>query len=127
MLALLAIGLPNRAIADRLFVTERTVEVHVKQIFRKLALTAGPSSHWRVLAVLAYLAPAEQSPPRTGGPASLSRAQPHRSEIAAYIPHNPHACAVTRHAEQLICAPPPPSSVSKRGVYVRRSDFLSER
>jgi DNA-binding NarL/FixJ family response regulator len=55
VLALLAEGLSNRAIASRLFVTERTVEAHVKQIFQKLGLTADPGSHRRVLAVLAYL------------------------------------------------------------------------
>ena len=55
MLDLLAEGLSNRAIAERLFVTERTVEAHVKQIFRKLELPASPDSHRRVLAVLTYL------------------------------------------------------------------------
>jgi len=43
------------AIAGRLFVTERTVEAHVKQIFMKLRLDANAGSHRRVLAVLAYL------------------------------------------------------------------------
>ena len=55
VLTLLAEGLTNKAIATRLFVTERTVEAHVKQIFRKLHLGANPDSHRRVLAVLAYL------------------------------------------------------------------------
>jgi DNA-binding NarL/FixJ family response regulator len=55
VLALLAEGLSNRAIATRLFVTERTIEAHVKQVFLKLGLNTDPGSHRRVLAVLAYL------------------------------------------------------------------------
>jgi DNA-binding NarL/FixJ family response regulator len=55
VLGLVAEGLSNRAIAGRLFVTERTVEAHVKQVFLKLALDLNPESHRRVLAVLAYL------------------------------------------------------------------------
>ena len=55
VLGLVAEGLSNKAIAGRLFVTERTVEAHVKQIFLKLRLDVNPESHRRVLAVLAYL------------------------------------------------------------------------
>ena len=55
VLALLAEGLSNRAIAERLVVAPRTVEAHVTQIFGKLGLEEDPSSHRRVLAVLAYL------------------------------------------------------------------------
>ena len=55
VLELLAEGLSNHAIAQRLVVTDRTIEAHVKQIFQKLDLAASPDSHRRVLAVLTYL------------------------------------------------------------------------
>jgi len=55
VLALVAEGLSNRAIGERLFVTERTVEAHVKQIFTKLGLGPDAGHHRRVLAVLAFL------------------------------------------------------------------------
>ena len=55
VLGLVAEGFSNVAIAERLFITERTVEAHVKQIFGKLAITQAPDTNRRVLAVLAYL------------------------------------------------------------------------
>jgi DNA-binding NarL/FixJ family response regulator len=55
VLALMAEGQTNRAIADALAVTERAVERHVTAIFEKLGLSAGDGGHRRVLAVLAYL------------------------------------------------------------------------
>jgi DNA-binding NarL/FixJ family response regulator len=55
VLGLIAEGMSNRAIAARLFVTERTVEAHVTQIFQKLRLPESADQHRRVLAVLAFL------------------------------------------------------------------------
>ena len=55
VLGLVAEGLSNLAIANRLFVTERTIEAHTKQVFENLGLQADPSSNRRVLAVLAFL------------------------------------------------------------------------
>ena len=55
VLSLVAEGMSNRALAARLFVTERTVEAHIKQIFLKLGLTESRERHRRVLAVLAFL------------------------------------------------------------------------
>jgi DNA-binding NarL/FixJ family response regulator len=45
----------NSAIAARLFIPERTVEWHVKQIFRKLRIDESSETNRRVLAVLAFL------------------------------------------------------------------------
>jgi len=55
VLGLIAEGMSNRAIAARLYVTERTVEAHVTQIFQKLHLPESADQHRRVLAVLAFL------------------------------------------------------------------------
>ena len=55
VLALMAEGLSNRAIAERLVVTERAVEKHVTSIFGKLRLPPTGETHRRVLAVLAYM------------------------------------------------------------------------
>ncbi|MGX7676937.1 response regulator transcription factor [Plantactinospora sp. DSM 117369] len=55
VLALMAEGRTNQAIAERLDIAERTVEKHCTNIFAKLALPASPDDHRRVLAVLRYL------------------------------------------------------------------------
>jgi serine/threonine-protein kinase len=55
VLSHIAEGLSNKAIAARLFVTERTVEAHVTQIFLKLRLDENADLHRRVLAVVTFL------------------------------------------------------------------------
>ena len=55
VVALMAQGRSNRAIAGELVITERAVEKHVTNIFNKLGLEPAGGSHRRVLAVLAFL------------------------------------------------------------------------
>jgi len=62
VLALMAEGRSNTAIAQRLFVSAKTLETHVSRIFHKLHLTESSDDHRRVLAVLAFL----QQPQRPG-------------------------------------------------------------
>jgi len=55
VLRLMAEGRSNQAIGDRLFLSPRTVEAHIRSIFTKLDLSPAAEDHRRVLAVLAFL------------------------------------------------------------------------
>lgn len=55
ILSLMAEGLSNNGICDRLVLSARTVESHVRTIFQKLDLSATDSANRRVIAVLTYL------------------------------------------------------------------------
>lgn len=55
VLALMAEGRSNSGIARRLWVTEATVEKHVRHVFVKLRLPETSDDHRRVLAVVRYL------------------------------------------------------------------------
>ena len=62
VLALMAQGLTNNAIARRLVLAERTIEGHVRSVLMKLDLPENDDAHRRVLAVITYLR-AEQDHP----------------------------------------------------------------
>jgi serine/threonine-protein kinase len=55
--ALLANGRSNSGIADELFLSERTVEVHVRKIFAKLGLGDSPAMNRRVVAASMFFTP----------------------------------------------------------------------
>ena len=55
VLGLMAEGLSNHGICQRLFLSPKTVETHVHGIFMKLRLPRAADDHRRVLAVLAFL------------------------------------------------------------------------
>jgi DNA-binding NarL/FixJ family response regulator len=55
VLSLMAEGLSNQAVGERLFLSPKTVETHIANIFGKLGLLPAADDHRRVLAVLSYL------------------------------------------------------------------------
>ncbi len=55
VLALMAEGRSNQAIASQLALSEKTVESHISAILGKLGLEPAPEVHRRVLAVLTFL------------------------------------------------------------------------
>ena len=63
VLALIAEGRSNRAVAAELFLSEKTVESATTRIFDKLGLAESPDSHRRVQAVLTWLRSEASEPP----------------------------------------------------------------
>ena len=57
VLELVAEGRSNKAVGERLTITQAAVQKHVSTIFNKLGLPAGEDDDRRILAVLAYLRP----------------------------------------------------------------------
>lgn len=55
VLALMAEGLTNNAIARRLFVSDRTIEAHIRHVLTKLDIPDHGDTHRRVLAVLTHI------------------------------------------------------------------------
>jgi DNA-binding NarL/FixJ family response regulator len=75
VLAAMASGKTNAAIAETLVVSRKAVEKHVNAIFSKLLLSGRDEQHPRVQAVLIYLAKVQ-----TGG-AGVSAARRHRAPV----------------------------------------------
>jgi DNA-binding NarL/FixJ family response regulator len=61
VLELMAEGLTNAGIAKRLYLSERTIEAHVRHVLLKLNVPETDDSNRRVLAVLAHLTAAQQT------------------------------------------------------------------
>jgi DNA-binding NarL/FixJ family response regulator len=55
ILALMAEGRSNRGICQRLWLSPKTVETHIRGAFTKLGIGEAPEDNRRVLAVLAFL------------------------------------------------------------------------
>ena len=61
VLELMAEGHTNVGIAKRLYLSERTVEAHVRHVLTKLDLPESEDGHRRILAVLAHLSATQES------------------------------------------------------------------
>lgn len=55
VLVLLAAGLSDRGIGEQLWLTQKTVETHIRHILAKLALPSSSRHNRRVLAAVTYL------------------------------------------------------------------------
>jgi len=72
VLALMAEGLTDRGISERLYITPKTTETHIRHIFQKLGIPTSPTHNRRVHAVLSYLRRDEAASDSAGGAASGS-------------------------------------------------------
>jgi serine/threonine-protein kinase PknK len=63
VLALMAEGRSNAGIAHQLWISEGTVEKHIRSILTKLSLPETDEDHRRVLAVLTFLDQADRTAP----------------------------------------------------------------
>jgi DNA-binding NarL/FixJ family response regulator len=70
VLALIAEGRSNQAIAKTLHVTEGSVEKHITAVFQKLGLEPDESGNRRVLAAIAHLEHGGATPPPPPAPPS---------------------------------------------------------
>jgi DNA-binding CsgD family transcriptional regulator len=95
VLAEMASGKTNAAIAQVLFISRRSVEKHVNSIFSKLLLPGRDEHHPRVQAVLMFLAHSQPLAATARGSATESRRAGSRSR-----PSSPraHRCLATRRA-----------------------------
>jgi DNA-binding NarL/FixJ family response regulator len=66
VLSLIAEGRSNKGICERLYLSPKTVEAHVKHVLQKLGIEESPDDHRRVLAVLAYLRASASGAPING-------------------------------------------------------------
>ena len=82
VLALMAEGRSNAGIAHRLWVTEGTVEKHVRSILSKLPIQATEDDHRRVLAVIAFLGDALALPRALSGRSAAARSRRPRGRIS---------------------------------------------
>jgi DNA-binding NarL/FixJ family response regulator len=64
VLELVAEGRSNKAIGERLVITQRAVQKHVRAIFDKLGIPAGDDDERRILAVIAYMLPEPDGQPQ---------------------------------------------------------------
>ena len=91
----MAEGLTNTAIAQRLVLSQRTVEAHVRNVLLKLDIPDSDEGNRRVLAVLAYISEI-QNPERSDGASETRLGPPGCDRAAAGYLGSRKAAARTR-------------------------------